>query len=99
LEKDFRIYNRLVGQGGMAKVFPSPIFVLTKIFLGQNRVSRQYVACKIVRLDTTKPKSVVHAKNEIDILSNLSHVPPYQTYTKLSQTLSPCFLPSKHPRQ
>ena len=25
LEKDFRIYNRLVGQGGMAKVFPSPI--------------------------------------------------------------------------
>jgi len=25
LEKEFRIYNRLVGQGGMAKVFPSPI--------------------------------------------------------------------------
>jgi len=25
VEKDFRICNRLVGQGGMAKVFPSPI--------------------------------------------------------------------------
>jgi len=93
LDRAFQIQRRLIGEGGQAKVPFSDHHhsfccgnLNHQILLARNRVTKEQVACKVVRLSPAKPKRFDFIKQEIAILSNLDHV--YVTRKKYTKPLA-----------